>query len=257
MLHLASCALKSTVLETSPRWCHKGPSQRVMSQDLSQVGANTLVRCWLRPPPSLFFCHLPNMQKIQSSITFKQQQQTEGYIFCFFWRSDVLLFLFPITLCKVARREARVRNRGWNYLTLNRQYNKMRNHQFKKCGVKGRTGLPGKCYYGERAPPPDQWLNIYIFFLYRRSFKTGMSRVWPAGQMRPANWWKWPAACLWKHVSCGRHSVLNQTCWLCNFSRHSAVLPRSQRDGAGAWVRSPRCWPPRVFSLYLCFFLFF
>lgn len=47
-------------------------------------------------------------------------------------------------------------------------------------------------------------------------------------------------------------------CWIKHadfaiFSLHSAVLPRSQRDGGGAWVRSPRCWPEGLFTVFILF----
>lgn len=211
----------------------------------------------LAPPSTLsFFCHLPNMQKIQSSITFKQQQQTEGYIFCFFGDLMFYFFFFPITLCKVALREARVRNRGWNYLTLNRQYNKMGNHQFKKCGVKGRTGLPGKCYYGERAPPPDQWLNIYIYFYIGVHLKQACPGYGPRAKCDPLTDESGP-----RPVSENTFLVAATRYWI----KHAdfAISPFTPQcfHAASETEPGPECdlrgVGPRVFSLYLFFFLLF
>lgn len=250
------CAKKhSSGNKSTPRWCHKGPSQRVMSQDLSQVGANTLVRCWLRPPPSLFFVTFQICRRSSpaSHLNNSSKQRAIFSVFLEIW--CFTFFVSNHTLCKVARREARVRNRGWNYLTLNRQYNRTRNHQFKKCGVKGRTGLPEKFYYGERAPPPDQWLNIFIFYISVH-LKQACPGYGPRAKCDPPTDESGP-----RPVSENTFLVAATRYWIKHADFAISPFTPQRFHAASETEPGPECdlrgVGPRVFSLYLFFLLFF
>lgn len=71
------------------------------------------------------------------------------------------------------------------------------------------------------------------------SCSSGVSKLWPAGQLWPDNWFWVARSVSKKHAHCGRHTVFNQTNCLCNCSVYLAMaaLQCSERVGTGAWVQ--------------------